>query len=337
LSWSGAGHLFGLPDVSFVCLPDLADAVAMDRVRVPIPPPPARKEEFAECSDELPLTIDIAVRDIGAPRCDGEGFSAWAAALTLLTGVISGQAGRSAALREVQLIAAVPLTDGPLAFTSAPSTAWLQLAYPWTRTPGSAGLPEQLESPDGVLAGVLARNALIDGTFRSAANRHLADVYDVYPVLGHYQQQQNRLIERVSLFGLTPTGLRLLSDVTMSAAEAYRPASVSRLIATISRAARRLSQEVAFAPSGESLWSDIRNRLGVLMRMLYQAGAFRGSSPAAAYQIRCDRSTMSQNDIDNGRMIAHVKFEAAAPIDTITVALIIHEGQQDSPFATEAA
>jgi Bacteriophage tail sheath protein len=355
-SWRGAGHLFGLPDVSFVCFPDLADAVAADRVRVPTPPPPAaRKEEFVECSVELPDTApDATVHNIAAPRCDAEGFGHWVRAIELLTDAISGGPTRNATLREMQLVAALPIPDGEslcdtqllsevpipggrMVSISLPSTAFLQLAYPWTRTPGSTGLPEQLESPDGVLSGVLARNALLVGAFRSAANSHLADVYDIYPVLDHQQQQHDRLIERVSLFGLTPAGPRLLGDVTMSADEAYRPASVGRLVAVITRAARLLGEEVAFVSSGEALWRDISNRVEALLHMLYDAGAFRGQSPAEAYQVRCDRSTISQNDLDNGRVIAHVQFDAAAPIDTITVALIIHAGQQDTRVETEAA
>jgi len=32
---------------------------------------------------------------------------------------------------------------------------------------------------------------------------------------------------------------------------------------------------------------------------------------------------MTQNDIDNGRVIAIVQFEAAEPVDTITVVLLV--------------
>ena len=39
---------------------------------------------------------------------------------------------------------------------------------------------------------------------------------------------------------------------------------------------------------------------------------------------------MSQNDIDNGRVIAYVQFEAAAPIERITVVLAMDEGGQIS-------
>ena len=332
-SWHGAGHLFGLPDVSFLVMPDLAEAVAQDRIRISLPdPPPGPAEVFVECTPAPPAPApDRTVRDVAAPVCGDNGFQDWSRALEMVTSTLARFA------REVEFIAALPLPDGPLQFDQAPATAFLQLAYPWLRTPGSGGLAGQVESPDGVLAGILARNALFRGTFRSAANLHLADVSEVYPVLDRYQQQRDGCIERVSLFGPTPSGLRLLSDVTMSSGETYRPGSVSRLIATIVRTARRIGEDVTFQPSGEQLWSEIRSRLDAFMRGLYQVGIFRGASPGEAYQVRCDRGTMTQNDIDNGRVIAIVQFDAAAPIDTITVVLRVTDSQQGSGVQSEAA
>jgi hypothetical protein len=332
-SWHGTGHLFGLPDVSFVAMPDLAEAVSNDRLHIDIPaPPPGPSEDFVECTPAPPEPPrDRTVLDIDVPRCGETGFTDWAKALSFVTTMLSKSA------REVELIAAVPIPDGPLRFDAAPATAFLQLAYPWAKTPGSDALPAQLESPEGVLTGVLARNGLTRGTFRSAANLHLADLFDVYPVLDRQQQQENRLIERVCLLGPTPSGLRLLSDVTTSGGESYRPGSVSRLLSTIVRTARRLGEELTFQPSGEQLWSEIRARLDAFLRGLYQAGVFRGASPGEAFQVRCDRGTMTQNDIDNGRVIAVVQFEAAAPVDTITVVLIVNDGQQVSTIQSEAA
>lgn len=332
-SWSGVGHLFGLPDVSFICLPDLAEAVAVDRGRVPVPsPPPHAPPDFTECSAELPPPPpDLTVRDIGAPRCDEEGYQRWAQAVNLVTDMLSRQQ------REVEFVAALPIPDQALSLDGIPQTAFLQLAYPWVRSPGSVALADNVESPDGALAGVLARNALTRGTFRSAAGLHVADVFDVFPQLGLAEMAHDRLIERVSLIGPTPDGLRLLSDATMSLEEAYRPGSVSRLVATLVRTARRIGEDVTFEPSGERVWGQVRNRLDGFMGGLFAAGALRGTSPAGAYQVRCDRSTMSQNDIDEGRLIAQVQFDAAAPIDTITVGLVINEDRQVTLVAGEAA
>jgi phage tail sheath protein FI len=60
-----------------------------------------------------------------------------------------------------------------------------------------------------------------------------------------------------------------------------------------------------------------------LMAGLLRAGALRGATPEAAFDVRCDRSTMSQSDIDSGRVIARIQFDAALPIEQITVVLAL--------------
>lgn len=362
-SWRGVGVLAGLPDVSFLCLPDVVEAVGVDRVPLSLPDPiPPGPEIFVECSAPLPPTPDDQrFRLYRAPRCDDAGFQDWAQALR----VVADDVKRDAP--EVQLVAAVPLplegstadrdllgylsndddwpaeVPAPLANAqqnglSGLASAFVQLAYPWVRTPGSVDLPEQLESPDAVLVGLLARNALGRGTYRAAASLDLADVYDLFPIVGRDQllgssASQNGsggLIERLSVFGPTPAGLRLLSDVTTSLQESYRPANVNRLVSTIRRAARQIGEDVVFEVSGEALWGRLRDGLGTLLLDLYRAGALRGARPADAFDVRCDRSTMTQNDLDNGRVIARVQFDAAMPIERITVVLAMDNGGQIS-------
>jgi GNAT superfamily N-acetyltransferase len=368
--WRSLDHLFGLPDVSFLCLPDLADAVRAEPADVAPPGFPPPEEQFVECTSPAPPRGDNIARYIQAPRCDEEGYEDWAREVSKAARLVARH------WREAQLVVAIPpplagggqelsaerdllrflTTSGarPLAITpdavgSGIASAFVQLAYPWARTPGSANLPERLESPDGVLAGLLARNAITRGAFRGAANLHLADVYDLAPLLAREQMlarhsdnqnsnaARHSLLERVSLLGPTPSGWRLLSDVTTSLNESYRPAGVNRLVSVIVRAARRMGEESVFEPSSERLWAQLRDRLGGLLTSLYLIGALGGASPAEAFQVRCDRSTMTQNDIDNGRVIARVEFVAAAPIERITVVLAMDEGGQVSLLSARTA
>jgi hypothetical protein len=357
-SWHGLGHLFGLPDVSFVCLPDLADLVAVERERIELPPsPPPPREQFVECSDEpAPPSPDRIARAFRAPRADAAGYEAWARAVRLAADAIARFQ------REVQLVAGVPLPEpesagdhdllGFLAGSgwlagrrethlASIASAFVQLAYPWAVTPGSTDLPEGLEPPDGVLAGVLARNALARGAFRSAAGLHLGDVFDVFPTLSREQTSVRHggltLPERVSLLGPTPAGLRVLSDATTAADPIYRLAAVNRLMSVLVGAARRLGEDSAFEASSEQTWADTRGRLSELLRALFDAGALQGATAPEAFSVRCDRSTMTQTDIDNGRVVARIDFQAAAPVERLTVVLALDEGGQLSLVAPRAA
>ncbi|PZO48432.1 MAG: phage tail sheath protein [Phormidesmis priestleyi] len=355
-TWHGVGHLLGLSEISFLCLPDLSDAVA----DVPNPVETTRPvatfpERFVACSaPQASLAPDFGIRALPAPRCDQSGYQAWARAVNLIANFLE-QHRSQAALRPVQLIAAVPLPQPEtpaaadlLKFLESPAALFalarspedrsqagivsrlVQLAYPWVRSPNALTLPEQLESPDGLLIGLLARNALTQGTYRSAATLPLGSIVELVPALARSQiyqpsLQNKSLIERLSLFGPTPNGIQLLSDVTTSLDEAVRPASVHRLIGVILRAANRLGEALVFEASGEILWSRLQESLRGLMQSLFDAGAFRGRSPNEAFSVRCDRTTISQADIDNGRVIARIEFSPALPIERITVTLTLND------------
>ena len=386
-TWRGMGLLYGLPEVSYVALPDLAEACAPDPAphRPPLSPPPP-EERFVECSaGEVAPAADRFPPSVRAPRCDEEGFRHWASAVRAAAELVRRH------LREVQVIAAVPIPaddvavpagadsvyvrlplavdefagaaaaqeaagafarDALLRFLAerdylrgvlaegSPSiaSAFVQLAYPWLRTPGSQLLPEGLEGPEGALAGVLARNALVRGSFRSAAGLEAADILEVHPVvtrdqldlalrdLGDDRAPARTLAQRVSLFGPTVRGIRLLSDVTTSRDESYRPASVNRLVAAVIRAARRLGEEMTFEASGARTWRLVEDRMNELLAGLLREGALRGVSLADAFQVRCDRTTMTQNDIDEGRVVARVTLQPSAPVEEIVVVLSMTDG-----------
>jgi uncharacterized protein len=360
--WEGIANLYGLPDVSFFAFPDLCDAVAEDRQ--PFEPPELRidtEEQFKECAEPDPEPPrDLAVRRFTAPRCGDDGFRLWMRAIRMAGRFIAGaRTGGSRMLREVQLVAAVPLPAkdseadrGLFAFLqrtafstdlgqgSGIASAFVQLAFPWVRTAAAQRLPEQLESPDGILAGILAGNALSRGTFACAANMMVPEIYDLEPALRRDEQEigpatTQTLVQRVSLFGRRPAGFKLLSDVTTSPDRIYRHASVNRLISVILRTARILGEGLAFENSGEELWGQLKETLEHLLEGLWLDGALRGETPAEAFQVRCDRSTMSQSDLDNGRVIARIDFTASLPIEGITVVLAMDEGGQVSLLSAD--
>jgi phage tail sheath protein FI len=111
----------------------------------------------------------------------------------------------------------------------------------------------------------------------------------------------------------------LLSDVTSSLDPAWRGGGVSRLMATLLRTARRVGEAEMFEANGEDLWLRVRRSLETLLDDWWRAGALGGANPAEAYEVRCGRDTMSQNDLDNGRVRVEVSILPAAAVERITV------------------
>lgn len=352
-TWRGVEHLYGLAEVSHVCLPDLADACSLQAppLEAASPPPPA-PEGFVACSaDEPAAPGDRALRSVAAPRLDAAGYGDWTAAVRALREFLARHR------RDVLALAALPLPGedaapggggphprsdpggflagaGVLAPDRAEpgdtaASALVQLVWPWVRTTRSDDLPERLEPGDGLLAGVLADNALTRGTYRSAAGTRLPLVVAPEPTpdlgLGP-DSPAARLAERVCLVGPEPDGIRLLSDVTSSPDPAWRAGPVSRLMAVLLRAALRTGETQLFDANGPALWTRVRRDLEELLEGFFRAGALRASGRDPAYEVRCDRSTMSQNDLDHGRVRVEITVQPAAPVERITVSLELGSG-----------
>lgn len=348
-TWRGITHLYGLDDVSFVLVPDLPDLFDATPTRAP-QQIPATEEVFVTCSDtRAPSIREHLLSRVPPPACDDERLAGWARAVASAADLLRRQG------REAMLLASIPLlreSSIALASVSAESplprliphllggceSAFLQLTAPWLITLGSSALPGGVEPPDGTVAGLLARNALARGTFRSAAGAVVplvdglvptydrAALLDAVDVGGGRGREPLSLLQRVSVIGHAPGRFELLSDVTTSVDEAWRSAGASRLVGAVRRAARSIGEGLSFEVSNESLWRRVRSTFEAMMRELWEAQALRGDTPEAAFEVRCDRSTMTQDDLDAGRVVVRLRMEAAVSIESISVSLALSEG-----------
>jgi len=50
---------------------------------------------------------------------------------------------------------------------------------------------------------------------------------------------------------------------------------------------------------------------------LWRDGALMGTKPDQAFFVRCDRSTMTQNDLDNGRLICLIGIAPVKPAEFV--------------------
>jgi hypothetical protein len=348
-TWRGVGHILGLDDVAMISVPDLPDLLAVEPRPLPdLPEPPSPPETFKPCADAPASAPGVPRRSrTTAARLDKAGYEDWAGAIGKVLDYLKTSRG-GAHRRDVMLIAGLPLPaqddesghaeaeGNPLGLietltrnetSGLAQSALLQLAYPWVETPASAAMPEGVENPEGVLAGVLARNALMRGAFRSAAALPTPSVRATLPALERAQIERasgdfaDWLGDRICLIGRAVGGFHLLSDATMSKDRAYRAGGVSRLIGIIIRAGRMAGQELVFERSSEPTWTRLRRRLEEFLTELWRLGALNGDSPRQAFEVRCGRATMTQADMDAGRLIAEISVVAAQPIERITITL----------------
>ena len=76
-------------------------------------------------------------------------------------------------------------------------------------------------------------------------------------------------------------------------------------------------QWVVFEPNGEALWANVRKTVEDFLFNEWKAGALLGDKPEEAYFVHCDRTTMTQNDLDNGRLVCVVGVAPVTPAEFV--------------------
>ena len=93
--------------------------------------------------------------------------------------------------------------------------------------------------------------------------------------------------------------------------------NVRRLFIFIEHSIDKATQWAVFEPNNSRLWANIRSTIEDFLLVLWQQGALLGDTPEEAYFVRCDRTTMTQNDIDNGRSVCLIGIAPTKPAEFV--------------------
>jgi uncharacterized protein len=115
-------------------------------------------------------------------------------------------------------------------------------------------------------------------------------------------------------------GARTLAGVDQ-APDDCRYLPVRRMALYIEESVRRGVHWAVFEPTGPSLCARIQADVAAFMQALFLQGAFQRSTPGDAYLVRCDASTNSQADIDNGIVRVVIGFAALRPAEFLLLEL----------------
>lgn len=96
-------------------------------------------------------------------------------------------------------------------------------------------------------------------------------------------------------------------------------ASVQQYVEQLKASLQRETSFAANEPNGEALWANVRRTVENYLLSEWTAGKLLGEKPQQAFWVKCDRSTMTQNDLDNGRLIVLVGVAPVHPAEFVTL------------------
>ena len=103
----------------------------------------------------------------------------------------------------------------------------------------------------------------------------------------------------------------------MSSNAQWKYVPVRRLFIFVEQSVERGTQWVVFEPNDEYTWQRVVSSVGNFLNTVWRNGALFGSTPQEAFFVKCDRSTMTPDDIDNGRLICLVGIAPVKPAEFV--------------------
>ena len=82
----------------------------------------------------------------------------------------------------------------------------------------------------------------------------------------------------------------------------WKYVNVRRLFIFLEQSIDDGTQWVVFEPNDEPTWARVRTDLLDFLHARLERRRVQGTTPDEAFFVKCDRTTMTQDDIDNGRL-----------------------------------
>jgi hypothetical protein len=189
---------------------------------------------------------------------------------------------------------------------------WLDVRNPVTGV--STPVP-----PGGHVAGIYARSDAERGVHKAPANEPVRGIIGL-----------DRTISKADQAGLNPLGINAIREFpgrgirvwgarTLADDPQWKYVNVRRLFLYLEESMDEGTQWAVFENNDERLWARFRQSLSNFLTTAWRDGALVGTTPEEAFYVTCDRSTMTQDDIDNGRLIAEVGVAPVKPAEFVVI------------------
>jgi phage tail sheath protein FI len=194
---------------------------------------------------------------------------------------------------------------------------WIEVLDPLQR-PAQGSPPRRvLLPPSGFVTGVYARTDIARGVFKAPAN-------EVVQGLTRFEANINKPRNDV----LNPEGInalrffegrgsRVWGARTMTSDPEWVYVNVRRLFIYLEHSIDNAMQYAVFEPNNTRLWDSIRRTVEDFLYVQWLSGALLGATADEAFFVRCDRTTMTQNDLDNGRLICLIGVAPTKPAEFV--------------------
>ena len=189
--------------------------------------------------------------------------------------------------------------------------------YPWLKILDPRTNRNKLIPPGGHVAGIYARSDVERGVHKAPANEVVRGARDLQFAIGKPQQDILNPIGVNVIRAFPNRGIRVWGARTTSSDPLWKYVNVRRLFLFLEESIDEGTQWVVFEPNNEQLWDRVKQTITAFLTTVWRTGALMGTTPDEAFFVKVDRTTMTQDDIDNGRLIVVIGVAPTKPAEFV--------------------
>lgn len=206
-------------------------------------------------------------------------------------------------------------------------SSYAAVYHPWLESFDALSKRSAYMPPSGAVMGIYARCDIERGVHKAPANEVVRGCTGLSTP---YNEREQDLLnpQGVNLIrAFTGRGIRVWGARTASSNALWKYINVRRLFIYTEETIRANTNWVVFEPNSEALWSRVRRTIELFLASLWRSGALAGTSPSEAFFVEIGRTTMTQDDIDNGRLICNIGIAPVKPAEFVIFRITQHTAE----------
>lgn len=189
--------------------------------------------------------------------------------------------------------------------------------YPWLQVTNPVNNVSILIPPGGHIAGIYARSDTNKNVAKDPANEPIVGVDSLQLPIDNQRQAILNPIGVNCLRYFKGKGNLVWGGRTTSPDPDWKYISVRRLFIFIEKSIQQGTQWVVFEPNDASTWARVRRTISDFLTGLWMQDMLQGATKEQAFFVRCDNTTMTQADIENGRLIVVIGVAPVYPAEFV--------------------
>ena len=207
--------------------------------------------------------------------------------------------------------------EGIRSFREVYDTKYAAIYYPWVVARDPSRRADVRLAPSGAMAGIYARVDVARGVHKAPANEVISSITELGADVT--KREHDMLNPRnINVLRYFPgRGNRVWGARCLTSDSAWKYINVRRLFIMIEESIDEGTQWVVFEPNDERLWARVRATINQFLDRLWREGMLQGDNRNEAYFVKCDRTTMTQDELDNGKLICLIGIAPVKPAEFV--------------------